>query len=155
MRGYLKAVGIAVFVLAFFLQAVTMQGSGAGSGTGAGPGSGPGSGPMAGWFCAWIALMAVGAHFKTGVQGLEAQNVLLALSGLVNPLVLIYLGFSFSERFARLRLGLAIAIAACLASTWVFFCLAKFLPREGHFLWVLGIALIVASEMVRRRAPAQ
>ena len=153
MRGYLKAAGIAVFALAFFLQAVTMKGPGAGSGPGSGPGSG--SGPMAGWFCAWIALMAVGALFKTGMQQLEAQNVLLALSGLVNPLVLLYLGFSFTRRFARLRVGLAIAIAGCLVSTWVFFYLAKFVPREGHFLWVLGIALIVASEMVRRRAPAQ
>ena len=151
MRGYLKAAGIVVFVLAFFLQAVIMKGSGPGSGVG----PSPGSDGISGWFCAWVALVAVGALFKTGLQGIETQNGLLALSGLVNPLVLVYLGFSFSERFARLRLGLAIAIVACLVSTWVFFCLAKFLPREGHVFWVLGIALIVASEMVRRRAPAQ
>ena len=143
MRGYVKAAGVVVFVLAFFLQAITMGGSG------------PGSGPETGGVCALTAIIAVGTLFKAGMQTLDVQNVLLALSGLVNPLVLIYLVFSFSERFARLRFWLAAAIAGCLVATWVFFCLAKFLPREGHVLWVLGIVLIVASEMVRRRAPAQ
>ena len=144
MRGYLKVAGLALFVLAFFLQAVTLKGSG------------PGSGAISGWVCALVAIIATGGIFKTGMQTLDAQIVFLALSGLVNPLVLIYLGFSFRERFARLRAGLAIAISACLASTWVFFCLAKYLPREGHVLWVLGIGLILgAGTTLRRTASAQ
>jgi uncharacterized membrane protein YhaH (DUF805 family) len=143
MRGYVKTAGVVVFVLAFFLPAITMMESGRGSGS------------EPGWVCALVAIIAVGGLFKTGMQTLTAQNIWLALSGLVNPLVLIYLAFSFSSRFARLRFWLTIAIAAGLVSSWVFFCLAKFVPREGHVLWVLSIALFTGAEIVaRRRAPS-
>ena len=144
MRGYVKAAGVVVFVLAFFLPAITLVE------TGRGPSSEPGG------VCALVAFLAIGALFKAGVQTSTAQqDTLLALSGLVNPLVLIYLAFSFSPRFARLRFWLTIAIAAGLVSTWVFFCLAKIVPRGGHVLWVLGIVLITGAEIVvRRRGPS-
>jgi hypothetical protein len=144
MRGYVRAAGLAVFVLAFFLQAITWKQSG----------PGPASEP--GWLCALVAIMSVGAIFKAGVQTLTLQNILLSASGIVNPLVVIYLAFSFSPKFATLRLWLAVAIFACLVSSWVLFSLAKILPREGHVLWVLGIALIVgAGTTLRSRVSPQ
>src|ERR1700733_10278632 len=102
MRGYVGAAGLAVFVLAFFLQAITWKQSG----------PGPGSEP--GWLCALVAIMSVGAIFKAGIETLTLQNILLSASGIVNPLVGIYLAFSFSPKFATLRLWLAVAILACL-----------------------------------------
>lgn len=138
MRGYVRAAGLMVFVLAFFLQAITLKA----------PGSDPAS--ERGWVCALVAIMSVGAIFKTGVGTPALQSILLPVSGIVNPLVMIYVGFSFSPRFATLRLWLAIAIMACLVSTWVFLAVAHFMPREGHVLWVLGIALIVGAGMTLR-----
>jgi hypothetical protein len=65
-------------------------------------------------------------------------------------------GFSFSPRFATLRLWLATAIMTCLVSTWVFLAVAHFMPREGHVLWVLGIAMIVGSgTTLRERVSAR
>jgi hypothetical protein len=103
-----------------------------------------------------VAIMSVGAIFKAGMQTLTLQNILLPVSGIVNPLVVIYLAFSFSRKFATIRLWLTVAIVACLVSTWVLFSLAKILPREGHVLWVPGIGLIVgAGTSLRRRVSTQ
>jgi len=72
------------------------------------------------------------------------------LSGIVNPLLLVYLVFCLWPKFVRIRAGLAVAILIGLVSTWSFFYLSHFLPAIGHFLWAAGILVILGGELAGR-----
>jgi hypothetical protein len=133
----LRAVGIAVFVVAFFLPAVRDPHTT----------SGPVSLPMSGWMCATVAISASAGilHLASGtMQGKDILGMLcLILSGWVNPLVLLYLFFCIWRKLVRIRRVLAVAILVCFAATWVFLVKAPMVPLIGHFLWVAGALMIL------------
>ena len=137
-----RAVGILLFAVAFFLPAVrdahTVTGSGAA--------------PMTGWMCATVAGSASAGilHlFAPGGQAKETAGILcLILSGWVNPLVLLYLLFCIWRKFVRIRRVLAIAILICFAATAFFLFKAPMIPLIGHFLWVAGALMILSGEVV-------
>ena len=60
-----------------------------------------------------------------------------------NLLVILYLPFSFSERFFKLRFGLTLAILLCLGATVVFFITTSSIPLIGFFVWLFGILLVI------------
>jgi hypothetical protein len=68
---------------------------------------------------------------------------LAAISGWANPLVVIYLPFSFSQRVFKLRYILTLLILLCLGATVAVFATSPMLPLPGYFMWLLGIMLIV------------
>ena len=72
------------------------------------------------------------------------------MSGLINPLILIYLTFSFFARFKRVRRTLAVAVLVCMAATWTFFWIAHLVPLVGHFMWIVGALMIVAGDLAGR-----
>ena len=41
------------------------------------------------------------------------------MSGWINPMILLYLGFSFASKFVRARRILAIAVLVCMLATWI------------------------------------
>ena len=131
-------VGIVLFVVAFFLPAVSVAGTGAGSG------------PEPGYICAMIAIAATGAVFRTGA--LDTKDVAgiftLIPSGWLNPLLLAYLAFLIWPRFVKTRRILAAGVVLCLVSTWAFFAESHMVPLAGHYLWAAGALLIVAGEVV-------
>jgi len=136
-----RLVGIAIFVLAFFLPAVHSADSG------------PGSGPYTGWGCAVVALSASAgiAHlFAAGAwQDKESLGALcLVLSGWINPLVILYLLFSIWKRLVVVRRTIAGVILVCIVATWVFFAKAPMYPLVGHFLWIGGILIVLSPEAV-------
>jgi len=72
------------------------------------------------------------------------------LSGLVNPLLLIYLLFCIWPRFVGVRRVMCVAILVCMVGPWAYFHLEHFLPLIGHYLWVSGIVIILAGGFVGR-----
>jgi hypothetical protein len=140
IRRMIRIIGLVIFVIAFFLPAIQPSDSQ----------GGPGSGSQVGWVCAGFALApsAILLHPAQLLHGAANKDVTLLFSGWVNPLLLIYLLFSIWRRFVWTRRVLAVAILACLASTWIFFVEVKFIPLIGHYLWVLGILAILAPEVL-------
>jgi hypothetical protein len=142
MVRIVRLAGLVLFVAAFFLPAVRNGGD-----------AGAGSSPILGWVCATFAGAASASivHPVSAWQGKDLAGALcLMLSGWVNPLVLIYLPFSFWSRFVVIRRVLAAAIVICFVATWVFFAKAPMVPLIGHFLWVGGALLILVGEVVPR-----
>jgi hypothetical protein len=137
IRKLLRIAGFVIFVLAFFLPAVT---------------PGPGAGSQLGWVCAVFSLMSTGAavqHPATLVSGGEATwKFALVFSGWVNPLLLIYLLLCIWSRLVSYRRTLAIGILFCLCSTWFFLTKQHFTPLIGHCLWVAGIVLMLLPELI-------
>jgi hypothetical protein len=68
---------------------------------------------------------------------------LAAASGWSNLLVAVYVPFSFSRRFFKLRFSLSVAIALCLAATVIIFVTTSIVPLPGYFLWFSGILLFI------------
>jgi len=130
--------GLCLFVPAFFLPAITMVQSG------------PGPNSQPGWVCAVVATGSLAGIFKGSLASAAPDTVCLMLSGLVNPLLLVYLVFCLWPKLVRIRAGLAISILIGLVSTWWFLYLSRFLLAIGHFLWVAGILVILGGELAGR-----
>ncbi len=136
-----RLVGLAIFVLAFFLAAVRT-----------GAASDPNSVIYSGYKCASLALSETTALFGKAVQGrppLEAY--LLAFSGWLNPLIVIDLLLSFWRRALVARRIVAVLLVVCMAATWTFFAKETLTPLIGHFLWIAGAVLILLPDAVPAR----
>lgn len=130
-----QVVGICIFVAAFFLLAVGVTSTS--------------SNIIYGWECAKIAIQATPALFEKPDPDMPLYvNPLLAMSGWINPLVLLYVSFCFAPKFFRVRRILAVAILVCMVATWILFILMTLYPLIGHFLWIGGALLILAPEVL-------
>jgi hypothetical protein len=76
------------------------------------------------------------------------MDVLAILSGWINPLMLLYLIFLLFPRLRWLRRIVAVMIVFFMVGTWVFFYHHSLVPMIGHFLWIGGILLILAGELM-------
>ncbi len=71
---------------------------------------------------------------------MKVEYLALVISGLINPLFLVILtlaAMGYQQAVAILRIILLLMIPFC----WVVFYSHPLYPREGHFLWVLGMGL--------------
>lgn len=98
-----------------------------------------------GWKCAQVTISAA---FEK--DSYESPSVLAVVSGLINPLILIYLPLSFFTQFTRVRRVLAAVVVVCMAATWAFFWIAHLVPLIGHFMWIAGALMILAGEVAGR-----
>jgi len=142
-----RMVGLPLFLTAFSLPAASTTETG------------PASGPVAGWVCALVAGATTAGipHLLTTAPAPDKKllsGLFLVLSGWVNPLLLIYFGFTLAPRFVRLRRGLAVAILACLCASWAFFAMGPMYPLVGHYVWVAGILMLLAPEAVALFGPS-
>ncbi|MGA3263099.1 MAG: hypothetical protein ABSC47_03530 [Terracidiphilus sp.] len=133
-----RMLGLCIFIAAFFLPACRDAGS-----------VNAYTNIFKGWECAQITLSAT---FQRDTY--EDLNFLAVMSGWINPLILIYLPFSFFPKFKRVRRSLAAAVLVCMAATWVFFIVARIVPLIGHFMWIAGALMILAGEVAGRPRPA-
>lgn len=131
---YLRLVGFCVFFTAFFLPAIRLGQDG------------PGPSIEEGFECALFALIPAYALILGHGLGSDPGSFLLLLSGLVNPLVMVYLLFCGWPSFVRTWRGLAASILICIAATWRFFTDSHTTPIIGHFIWVTGILMMLLPE---------
>jgi hypothetical protein len=132
----LQVAGGCLFVFSFFLPAVTMLPDG---------GWGP-HGPVGGFRCAAFApffLVSASMNFIGGsiTAGQLGVGLLITLSGLVNPLVLIYVVAPFRM--------LAAVVVGCLVASTVATNIGGFKPLVGYFVWVAGVLLLLSRELAR------
>jgi hypothetical protein len=133
--------GLALYVISFFLLAVSF-----------GDPSAFNPRPLHGWACADIAL--VEPWNSNGLSDLREAPfawAALLLSGLINPVFLIAAALAWLQRARRAVLTLTIATLAMIPFCWVVFHYEKLHPREGHFLWILGMILVLFSGFSSRR----
>lgn len=133
--------GVCIFIAAFFLPSC---------------GLGPGS-SLPGYICAAVALTSTPQFLVHSNPGDRFNELLVVLSGWVNPLVLLCLLASLWKRLAKIRLFPAAATLLCLAASGIFFLderahsSAPLSPLVGYYLWVVGTLLILAPEWLRWR----
>ncbi len=76
---------------------------------------------------------------------------LLALSGWVNPLLIPYLLSCVMRKLTWCRKFLTGLIVLALIATWIFLAKEHFTLLLGHYLWVMGIVLMLVAPFVGRR----
>lgn len=123
--------GIASFVISFFLPAV-----------------GSGSNGYVGWQCAQITLKLLLTS--------EGWKSLLIFACLINPLMAIYAIARLLPRLIKLRPYIAALLLVCIPMTWVCLARMKLSVEIGHVMWIIGILLILVPELTayidRRKA---
>jgi hypothetical protein len=105
---------------------------------------GSGGDPFFGGFCAYFAffypleLLFRGVSPPWGPLGF----ISLVVSGWINPLFIIVAILDWAEFQQRLASILRKAILAMIPFSWFFaFYEVRMIPREGHFLWIVGMLL--------------
>jgi len=114
-------VGFGLYLLSFFLPAVTLAGM-----------------PMAGWTCALESLWmwAVPDH----------SSILIIFGGVINPLAITCAILRSSDKHKTLRLWFSIAILFCIPFTWLCLLTLKMGFLLGHVVWIAGLLLMIVSE---------
>lgn len=132
----MRVLGLCVYVVSFFLPAVREV---------AVPG---GDAPtvLRGSRCAWITVVN-----SMNPQIWHSKYALAILSGWINPLMVLYLLLLIFPVLVWPRRIVAGAMVAFLIGTWVFFYIYPLVPLAGHILWAVGILMVVAGELIRRK----
>jgi hypothetical protein len=129
------AIGFCIYVAAFLLPAIQP------------PGAGPATNTVTGWVCALFALAPMAALVRGQWEGVQHEVLLLVASGLVNPFLLVYLVMRIWPRLVKTRCVFAVLVLAGIVSSWIYMGKSSFKPMIGHYLWVAGIFIILASEI--------
>lgn len=143
--------GLLIYAVSFVLLAV-------------GPSGDHGASSLPGVVCAFYAFVlpinfAWGALFHNVPMDMGVvPYVSLLISGWVNPAFLITAFFDLAETHPHMVRILKVAVVAMIPFTWLFFAsFPVFYPREGHFLWAIGMLVVMFSKPLARftdsRAP--
>jgi hypothetical protein len=136
-----RLVGLSLFVWAFFLPAVRNGAAGD-----------PAAAVFPGWKCASVALNLTMTLFGKAVKGAPPITACLAaMSGWINPLIVIVLVLSFWRKALWVRRIVGVLVILCMAATWIFFAKESLTPLIGHFLWIAGALLIVIPDALPAR----
>jgi hypothetical protein len=126
--GTLVAVGLSIYVASFFLLAIGDFGRLVG--------------PLHGYFCAEFALVS---PFSEDGRSLLNEKPIeyfsLLGSGLINPLFLTTFFLQLFRVRSRAIVVLRNLTILMIPLCWVVFRYERFYPREGHFLWMVGMLL--------------
>jgi len=77
------------------------------------------------------------------------EYVALVISGWINPVFLIVVALMLRGGYQRTEAILKVFVLLMIPFGWVVFYRYSFYPREGHFLWILGMVLALFSFQVR------
>jgi hypothetical protein len=104
---------------------------------------------LTGYECANAALSASwdgGSAFNGHLDFLATL-----ISGWINPAFLITVVFGlFGGRHRRLAAVLRIVVLLMVPFCWVVFYKGLLYPREGHFVWIIGMLLVLFSRELSR-----
>jgi hypothetical protein len=73
------------------------------------------------------------------------------VTGLINPAFLITVVLRLCAANSRLVSILKFATILMLPSCWIVFYGQKLYPREGYFIWTIGMLLVLFPELVRSK----
>jgi hypothetical protein len=130
----LFVIGFALYAGAFFLPAVFEAGSA----------------PLRGYDCALVTLIQVWTHDNRALIHEEPVTYIsLLVSGWINPLFLLTAIFTAFRKARKLAGILRILVLVMIPFCWIAFHNVKVRPREGHFLWIIGMLLVLFSNQFR------
>ncbi|HEU0048826.1 MAG TPA: hypothetical protein VFQ43_14645 [Nitrososphaera sp.] len=136
MRDLPKALfrlGLVIYMLSFFLVAT-------------GDPKGP-TGRMRGYECAYFAvqLPLTSTPFSPDSADYIPPFMYLSIliSGLINPVFVVYATLAFLRRNPRTVSVLKFALLSMIPFCWVVFHDLEVYPREGHVFWVIGMLLVL------------
>jgi hypothetical protein len=140
----LVATGLSMYVASFFLWAVRDSGWIAG--------------PVRGYFCAELTL--VSPFSEDGRSQLHEKPIeyfSILGSGLINPLFLVTFFLQLFKVRPRAVIVLRNLAILMIPLCWVVFYYEGLYPREGHFLWIVGmlLALFATSNLQLNRPKEQ
>jgi hypothetical protein len=109
----------------------------------------PGCGPSRGYLAAIYAVLLPLKENPFSAQWLfRDQRVFYAallISGWINPFFIATVVLALLRRCQPALAILRATVLVMIPSCWVVFYLFNISPREGHFLWVLGMVLTLFS----------
>jgi hypothetical protein len=79
------------------------------------------------------------------------ENVSVHISGLINPIFLATVILMLVKPCHRLVLIAKVALLLMAPFCWVVFHYEDLYPREGYFLWILGMLLVLFSKDLAAR----
>jgi hypothetical protein len=137
----LFCIGLAIYVGAFFLPAVGEQ-------------HGPGG--VRGYICAEIALVTPWGHDGWDIlHDYPFRYFCLLISGWINPIFLITALLLLVNKARKLAAVLRIILLMMIPFCWIVFHYENLSPRLGHFLWILGMLLVLfANKISTDRVPS-
>jgi hypothetical protein len=120
--------------------------------------SSPGNQPLFGFACASMALIypviearAALLHNVPIVLPLPVY-VSLLISGWINPLFMTAVFLDLTNHLRAVRI-LRFVVLSLIPSSWfVIFLFLRAYPREGHFLWIIGMLLVLFPDQVSGRS---
>lgn len=140
--------GLVIYVLSFFLVAT-------------GDPKWPQIGRLRGYECAYTSLTAAVTDTPFSAKNADSatsadvfQYFSVLISGLVNPVFLIYEMLVSLKRLPRTARILKFAVLFMIPFCWVVFDFLEVYPREGHVFWVVGMLLVLVSSWKQVRAQA-
>jgi hypothetical protein len=77
--------------------------------------------------------------------GRPLEYLSFLISGWTNIIFLGVLSFSFAERTRRTFAVLRIIVVLMIPFSWVVFDYEELYPREGYFVWIIGMLLALFS----------
>jgi hypothetical protein len=79
------------------------------------------------------------------------RNVSIAISGWVNPIFLLTMLSQLVGRTFQLTKVLRCVVLLMQPFCWIVFLTSRVYPREGYFLWVTGMLLVLFSNELEKR----
>ena len=125
--------GIAMYVTSFFLPAL------------AGPVVTSPSGFARGYNCAWTAFVMPLGGFDGYFAYRHLEYFSLLASGWINPIFVLVTVLALMGRGEQLIATLRIAVLLMIPFCWIVYFDENSYPREGHFLWIAGMLMVLFS----------
>lgn len=141
-RNLLMLVGLALYATSFVLPAISSSSAAGGA--------------VRGYLCAWITLTVPWGHDGMNVfHDKPFVYIAILVSGLTNLVFLITAALMLMNR-RQLAAIFRVLLLVMLPCSWFILYQLKFVPREGHYLWILSMLLVVFSNEMTgyRRASA-
>ena len=127
-RRVMVVVGLSIYVISFFLLAASDFGRL--------------TGPLHGYFCAMYALFSpLSEDGRPLLHENPIEYFSLLSSGLINPLFLTTLLLQLFRVRPQVIVFLRTLTVLIIPLTWIVFHHEGYYPREGYFLWMVGILL--------------
>ena len=97
------------------------------------------------FFLPWDGMVGRGAPFHNYIEWSA-----LLVSGWINPVFTITAFLDLSGQYKRAVGVLRVIILVMIPFCWVFFATAFMYPREGHFVWIAGMLMVLFSRTIAR-----
>jgi hypothetical protein len=142
-RRHILWIGLSLYVVSFFLVAVTVWS--------------PSLGILRGYECALNTLLGPWteeARSDGWARFKDFEKVCTLVAGWINPVFLLALIAGWIGRPRRLASILRIVVLAMIPFCWAIFRYESLYPREGHFVWIAGMLIALFSTQLARTKAA-